>query len=299
MGAGAIGCLFASALHHAGGAVTLLLRDPSAKINDPEVPAQIATSTVVVQRQGINREMVLPVSVPGDSGAITHLLVTTKSYDARAAVASVAHRCSADTQVLLLTNGMGVADELHRDFPHLDLYYGTTTEGAYRLAPRHICHAGQGVTRIGKPGLAEPAPWFGQWSRAIDGCSWDANIDEALWLKVAINCAINPLTALHDSCNGALATRPALAQQVQQLCQEIVLISSAAGYHHTAKQLQKSVAGVIADTANNRSSMLQDIQAGRPTEIEYITGYLLTIAQRHNIAAPHNRLLLQRIRNLD
>ena len=289
LGAGAIGCLFASALHRSGCAATLLLRDSAGG----------HTTSVVVERNGASAEQQLPIATARDCGPISHLLVSTKAVDARNAVASVAQHLNRDCQVLLLVNGMGLDEQLRADYPLLDIYCGTTTEGAYCTAPRHIQHAGLGQTRIGRSGQQTPAPWFGQWSRAIESCLWDANIEAALWQKLAINCAINPLTAVHRCHNGDLAQRPELAAQVRRLCDEIALVSSAAGYAEIAAKLHQTVTGVIADTADNRSSMLQDVQQGRRTEIDYITGYLLQAARRHGIHAPHNTALLESIHAIE
>jgi 2-dehydropantoate 2-reductase len=195
--------------------------------------------------------------------------------------------------VLLLVNGMGLAEPLAVDWPHLDIYCGTSTEGAYTVATQHICHAGRGETRIGRPGQAEPPPWFGQWAGAIEPCLWDQQIVAAQWAKLAVNCVINPLTALRGCVNGALAQRPELAARVATLCEEVASIVNAAGYADIAAALPQQVASVIAGTAGNRSSMLQDMLHGRRTEIDYITGYLLQVADQFGIAAPHNRALLE------
>ncbi len=289
LGAGAIGCLFATTLQRSGCGTTLLLRECG----------ESSDHSVSVQRNDAITEVTLPVSATGDSGPITHLLVTTKAYDVRDAVAAVAHRLNSDTTLLLLINGMGLAEELHEDCPDLDIYCGTTTEGAYRIAPLHIRHSGTGMTRIGQPGQTRPPRWFKQWSRAVDSCVWDADIDSALWLKLAINCAINPLTAIYGCHNGELARRPDLAMELARLCDEIAAISRAAGYTRVAANLQQAVAGVIAGTGDNLSSMLQDVQGGHRTEIDYITGYLLTVATRHGVEAPYNQSLLERIHRLD
>lgn len=286
LGAGAIGCLFASALRSTG-PVTLLLREATA-----------AAAEVVVERDGGASRVSLPISAAAQDGAISHLLVTTKAYDVRRAVSAVAHRLTPACQILLLGNGMGMADELRADFPHLALYCGTTTAGAYRIAPLHVRHAGRGATRIGQPGRRLAPPWFSRWSRTVADCTWDAQIEQALWLKLAINCAINPLTALHGCRNGELAARPELALQVARLCDEIAAIAGAAGYSGVARQVHGAVADVIAGTAHNRSSMLQDVAAGRRTEIDYISAYLLRVAARCNVPAPANAALLRRIRAL-
>jgi 2-dehydropantoate 2-reductase len=289
LGAGAVGCLFASTLARGGCQTTLLMRDPGAR-GKRRVVVESAAGAAAVQ---------LAVQAAGAGGAIGHLLVTTKAYDVAAAVAAVAHRLDASSQVLLLANGMGFAAELQAERPHLQLFQGTTTHGAHRIAPLHVRHAGGGATRVGRPGAGAPAAWFAGWARAVPDSHWEPEIGRALWLKLAVNCAINPLTALHRCRNGELASRPALAAEVRLLCEEIAAVSAAAGHVETARTLCGNVAQVLAATAANRSSMLQDVLAGRRTEIDYITGHLLAIAADRGIPAPHNLALLERVRALE
>jgi 2-dehydropantoate 2-reductase len=63
--------------------------------------------------------------------------------------------------------------------------------------------------------------------------------------------------------------------------------------------LPNTVATIIAGTAENRSSMLQDVESGRRTEIDYITGHLLNVAKQHGLDAPLNRALLEHIAQRD
>ena len=287
MGAGAMGCLFADALTRSGSKPTLVMR---AGTKEKALP-------VIVEHGDVRYEQQLGILTPDDKERISHLLVTTKAYDVREAVASVAHLVTEDSVVLLMANGMGFAEQVAGDWPHLNIYCGTTTNGAYRVDRLHIRQAGWGETRIGRKGHKEPPPWFDHWERAIDGCAWDENIETALWSKLTVNCIINPLTALHGCPNGELARQRSLAAQVAALCAEVAYISQAEGFVEVAKALPHTVAGVIAGTADNQSSMLQDVRRGQQTEIDYITGYLLQVAERHGIDAPLNRSLLEIIKN--
>jgi len=281
-----MGCLYAHALQRSGCQTTLVMRRG---VQQKSLP--------LVVEQGVTRsEQQVRVITPDDPEVISHLLVTTKAYDVCAAVAGIAHLLPRDTVVLLLVNGMGLAEQLSKDWPQLDIYCGTSTEGAYTVAPLHIHHAGRGETRIGREGQQQPASWFGQWAAAIKPCTWDRHIKAALWSKLAVNCIINPLTALHGCANGALAQRRELAAEVAVLCDEVALISRAAGYDDVAATLRQNVADVITGTAGNRSSMLQDVERGRRTEIDYITGYLLQVAAQHDIEAPKSRALLASIK---
>ena len=285
LGAGAMGCLMAARLHAAGGKVIVLLREAQAN----------QSVQLVLEEGGARREITLPGSSAKDAGQISHLLVTTKAYDVEPAVRSIVHRLDGQSRVLLLVNGLGYAQPLLRDFPWLQLFYGTTTQGAYRTAPYHVYHAGSGQTRIGRPEHPAAPAWMSLWQQALPDCRWEADIARALWLKLAINCAINPLTALHNCRNGDLATREELAREVAGLCEEIAELTRAQGYIELAADLHQRVRTVIKATAENHSSMLQDVRGGRSTEIDYITGHLLRIAAQCAVDMPRNQVLLKEV----
>lgn len=289
LGAGAIGGLFAAALTDAGLGVTLLVRD-----RPPPGPTPLA-----IHRDGRARRYRLPVSKLADHSPIGRLLITTKAQDARAATAAAAHRLRPGSRALLLVNGMGVREELQADHPGLYLACGTTTEGAWREGrcgdDWRVHHAGRGQTLVGGAGEPRTPAWFARTQFALPRCRWVDDIDSALWRKLAINCAINPLTAIHRCRNGELGTRPELAREVAALVQEIAGVCAAAGHPAVAGELPDLVRAVISATADNRSSMLQDRLAERPTEIDYITGFLLGEARRLGLDLPANRALYERL----
>ena len=283
-----MGCLFAAQLASAGCKVTLLLRNKPNK----------ASGYVTVESDGVNRNFAVGLGHAPTATNVTHLLVSTKAQDVEAAVRGVAPHIDKQACILFATNGMGYAEEVKVMLPRNPIYYATSTEGAYRLSPLHICHAGRGQTRIGSAEALPPPPWLDDWSNTALDCRWEENITAALWHKLAINCAINPLTAVHHCHNGDLAKNKQLAAEVKQLCDEIARISLAAGFALTAESVHSDVAAVIAGTADNRSSMLQDVIAGRDTEIDYITGHLLRTAEKFGTDAPHNRNLMNEVVSL-
>ncbi len=291
LGAGAIGGLFATLLQDAGTPCTLLLRD-----NDPDL---VAGNACITLRRGeqLHRHR-FAVSACSDRSPVAHLLVCTKACDIVPAIAAVGHRLVPGATVLLLANGLGYQDQVRGRWPQLDCFAGSTTEGAFREARRSICHAGHGSTLVGQPGRAAAPDWFTTWRELPISCEWSADIDTVLWRKLAINCAINPVTALHHCPNGALAERPDLAALVRELCTEIRAVAIAAGQEQAVRDLHPQVMTVIRATASNRSSMLQDVLAGRATEIDYLTGYLLAQAQRFGLEAPWNATLLAAVKAL-
>lgn len=291
LGAGAIGGLFASLLQEAGTPCTLLLRD-----GDPDLA--VGTTAMTLRRGEQLRSFEFDVSASADSGPISHLLVCTKAQDIVAAIAGVAHRLAPGSVVLLLANGLGYQQQVRGRWPQLDCCSGSTTEGVYREGRRAICHAGHGSTLVGQPGRETAPDWFKAWLALSRPCAWSPDIDTVLWRKLAINCVINPLTALHRCSNGDLAERPELAALVAEVCAEVRAIGVAAGQAQAVGDLQTQVMTVIRATANNRSSMLQDVLAGRETEIDYLTGYLLAQGRQHGIEAPRNAALLAAVKAL-
>ena len=290
LGAGAIGSLFASSFARAGVPITLLRRNENRK-------AQVRD--IRIDKNGLTHSFSFPTSCNNEAIPIYNLLIATKAYDVRSALSEVVHRLKSNSNIFVLVNGMGYMEEMSADYPQLNFYPGTTTEGAYRLEDNHFCHAGEGLTRFGRAGQTRQPPCFDKWSKLDLPTTWEPNIDEFLWQKLAVNCAINPLTALYRCMNGELATTPDLTHQVSLLCGEISRVSTAAGFTNTAANIHRWTADIIAGTANNRSSMLQDILAGRQTENHYISGYLLKVAHRFKVVTPANTAIYEKICAID
>lgn len=285
LGAGSIGSLFACLFDKAGISCSLLLRD-----GDPALTQ--TTRRIQLRAGGLTSEHSFPVTSGAHAAPIHYLLVCTKAYDLVDGLAGLQPWLAPNAVVVLLANGLGYQQTVAARWPQLAVFSGSTTEGAFREAGQRVLRAGRGTTWIGGRGTRDAPDWFSDW-QAIDArCGWREDIDTVLWRKFAINCAINPLTALHRCRNGALAEPGALADQVRALCLEIAAIGQAAGQGEAVAGLYRSVMEVVEATADNRSSMLQDVLAGRPTEIGFLTSFLVATADAQGIDATHNKALL-------
>lgn len=294
LGAGAIGCLFAAALRDAGRAVELIVRGD-------EALAELARNGgVTIERDG--RALTIPISgaLPHKIQApITHLLVCTKAQQTRAALRPLAHKLDSNTVIVLLQNGMGVREQTLQAFPDATVLHAITTAGAYRRDRFHIVHAGAGETLLGAlddadAGVAKTV------AAALDSALHVQavdNIARRLWLKLAINSVINPLTALHNRRNGELLDLADIDTTIANLCSEFAAVAAAEHHAFDSEELIAQVMSVIRATAANRSSMLQDMQAGRRTEIEYINGFLVRKGVQHGISCPQHIALYDAIRN--
>lgn len=292
LGAGAIGCLWAASLQQAGKPVTLILR------NAARLAAFEARGGIRVVRDG--RESFCPVAAELATATrpIKRLLVCTKAYDTTTALEPLLPRLAPDARVLILQNGLGNQQQAARLVGAERLLVGSTTDGAWLRAPFEVVHAGAGETAIGTlDGHDEPLLHVLP-ARFALRLRDDPEIGTTLWRKLAVNCAINPLTAVYGCRNGELAERPDYRQALGALCAEIEQVALAQDIVLFEGPLSEQALRVARATAANYSSMLQDIRHGRRTEIEQITGYLCAEAERLGIATPRNRELLDRIRRL-
>ena len=228
------------------------------------------------------------------------VLVTVKAFQVEAAIEAVKNNLMPEAAIVIMHNGMGSQQAVLDHLPNNPIIYATTAQAAFRPDDNEIRHTGIGPTLLGAmTPQAEQFQYLGQlFDDALPPSQWQSDINQPLWRKLAINCAINPLTALHNCNNGELA-RAEFDSKLTEICQEVADVMTAEGYPVTAAELRQQVDTVINATAGNFSSMNQDVCHKRRTEIDYISGYLIARAAAHNISVPHNQRLWQAIKDLE
>ena len=282
LGAGAIGQLFATRLIDAGVSVRILFRQPCDYYQLHLLEGK-GKRSYLLQGDSIDTEE-----------PITHLLVCTKAPDTLKALLTHQYRICSKAHILLLQNGMGQHEAVQALFPNANIWAGITTAGAWRSDPFTLHCVSQGTTEIGRlnannQGLPD------EWNKLSPQPIAATNIHLSLWRKLAINCAINPLTAVHQCLNGELVENPVFFEQMQQVCDEVELVTNALDLPLFESTLIKNATLVANLTAKNRSSMLTDVLSSRPTEIGFITGYLCNQADLLGISLPFNQALLQQV----
>jgi len=170
---------------------------------------------------------------------------------------------------------------------------GTTSEGATLLGPGHIKCGGSGPTHTVAPGwIVEILNRAGFESY---GCS-PSEADSLLWGKLSISCGINALTALLRISNGELLKRPTAADLMARAALECASVAHACGIKLPFADPAARVREVAERTAANKSSMLQDILRGAPTECDAINGAVVREGRRLNVPTPVNDFLYQLVK---
>ena len=226
--------------------------------------------------------------------------------------------------VLTLQNGLGNAETLEETCGWEHVAPGTTRYGGYLRdeQPGTVWHAANGELLVGLPHFAYGAgdgqlvqfrPRPAGVRAAIDGVvarlvaadvpaaleTSPRKIETALWRKLAINCAVNPLTALLDVPNGEIAEIADAWLIATAAAHEVAAVAVARGLPRIIfhpDQMDALLSALAANSHANISSMLQDVRNRRPTEIEAINGALVLAAEDHNVRAPTNQFLAQMLR---
>ncbi|MBT2374167.1 putative 2-dehydropantoate 2-reductase [Pseudomonas fluorescens] len=288
LGAGSLGTLWATRLARAGLPVRLILRDKA------RLASYQAGPGLVLVEQGQAHAYPVIGETSDSPEPIHRLLVACKAYDAQAAVAQLAQRLTADAEVILLQNGLGSQDAVAAQLPQARCIFASSTEGAFREGDWRVVFAGHGFTWLGDASQPTPPLWLDDLHAAGIPHEWSIDILTRLWRKLALNCAINPLTVLHQCRNGELQTHYC---EVATLCAELAELLERCGQPAAAQDLQTEVERVIQATAANYSSMYQDVASARRTEISYLLGYACQAAARHQLALPHLQQLQVRLVN--
>ena len=287
VGAGSLGSLWATRLARAGVPVKLVLRDAKRLA---AYEANGATLTLV--ENGVESRLAISAQTADSAEPIERLLLACKAYDAEQAVAALAQRLTTDAQIILLQNGLGSQDAVAAKVPNARCICASSTEGAFRQRDWSVVFAGHGYNWLGDPADPSPPDWLSDLQLAGIPHEWTPDILTRLWRKLALNCAINPLTVLHDCRNGGLMQHHC---EVATLCAELTELLQQCGQPAAAEDLHSDVQRVIQATAANYSSMYQDVAQGRRTEISYLLEYACATAERHHCVVPHLQQLKVRL----
>lgn len=298
VGPGALGCLFAALLARAGHHVWLL-------DHRPERAEQITRQGLVLHDS--RGKSVVPIAATADPmpvGVVQLLLLCVKSEDVVPAVEQALPVLGPASLLLALQNGISHHHRLGKYHGQWAWALAVTAQGATLLGPGIVRHGGHGPTYLGAlppandtlgSDLQAMADVFSQAGIATEV---SADILAAAWNKLIVNVGINALTALEDCANGELLCRREAFATMQTAVQEAAAVAKAYGVDIVADPVALTVA-VCRQTANNISSMLQDIRHRRRTEIEAINGEVVRLAAALGMAAPCNQALLTAIKALE
>jgi len=245
-----------------------------------------------------------------EGGTYDYILVCTKSFDSQAAAQELSQRnrlFDKTTKIVLFQNGWGNAEIFDYFFDADLIYNARVITGFQRPKPNEVTvtvHAD--AIHIGSlfgGGLSFVERLSDSIAKGDIPCEITTCIEKDLWAKMLYNCALNPLGAIIDVPYGALAENESTRSLMNAVVQEAFLVMTAAGYsthwQSAGDFLKAFYDKLVPDTAEHKSSTLQDILAGKRTEMDALNGAVIKLAQQHQIAVPYNHTIYSIIRFLE
>lgn len=244
-----------------------------------------------------------PVPVVGWSGVTRFpdgalLLITPKIFQLPEVLPLIAERLGRDHRLVLCQNGLGVVDEAERYLPGQDWGRAVAWFGS-RLEPPATVHVA-GVYGMEVTGADDQA--MTGLTEALERAGIPPlrlpDVATVEWRKALCNVTTNGLCALAEAPNGAAVDDPWLHPLAEALVDEAMIVARAEGVVLTADDRARVFAGA-AVTRANWNSTLQDLWAGRPTEMPWMNGAVVARAERHDLAVPSHRMIDHLVRYLE
>jgi 2-dehydropantoate 2-reductase len=298
LGAGALGCAIGGTLAAAGSDVTLI--DPFQAhvdaINRDGLRMKVGDSERVVRvRASLDRTKLEAPDL---------LIVLVKSFHTRAAIEGARDIVGPGTAVMSLQNGMGHEEILSEVVGAGHVLAGKTYVGGVMLAPGHVIAGTQGKrTVIGEIDgrISERAKAIAaEFERADLPCEVSDNILGAMWDKLLINVATGALSGITGQIYGSLYGVPEIEATAIAAVAEAMTVAEASGVKLSIKAPRDAwLMAAEGLPYEFKTSMLQSLEKGSMTEIDFINGAVVRVGRKYNIPTPVNQTLVAAIKGIE
>jgi len=222
------------------------------------------------------------------------VVITSKAADVHRLLHVASFLLKDDGLVVVMANGLGHLEAAAAAVGHERAAVAITTHGAHRLPGGKVRWVGEGVVRCGVSPLGD-ASRAETLVRVLDEVGLNAHLEKdvqgMVWEKVLINLAVNPIAALGGLRNGALLG-PELFSTCMEVYREAAQVARLERIDVPDEStFEQQLRSVLVATSENECSMLQDLKAGRATEVMWLNQAVVSLAERHGLRLPLNQAL--------
>lgn len=292
-GAGAMGGIFGGYLSRSGHDVTLI------DVSRPAIAAINADGLKIEERDGSTTTVRLAASDdPGSIGTVDLIVNFVKCYHTAAAITAAQPMIGPDTAILSLQNGWGNVDRIAAIAGRDRVLVGLTYHGGTLLEPGRVKHPGSGMTFLGELS-GEVTPRLQAVDAAVRSAGFETTLSprilDEVWKKLALNCCTLPTSALLRFFAHELVAFPAAKDQMAKILAEVVTVARAKGIALDYDERWAAITGLLEKAIGGKASMLQDVEAGRQTEIEVINGAISEAGRELGLATPVNDTMVSMV----
>jgi 2-dehydropantoate 2-reductase len=296
-GGGAMGGIIGGSLQLAGHDVTLI------DVAAAAVEAINKHGLRIEEKDGSDRIVRIRASrTPQDVGLVDVILNFVKCYHTEAAVRAAAPMVGAATVFLTLQNGWGNADRIAAIMGQERVLVGLTYHGGTLLAPGHVKHPGVGKTYIGELDGTKSARLqavVDAFNKAGLETRLSTAILDEVWKKLALNACTLPTSALLRFHSHELVAHEGTLSEMRAILREVVSVALAQGIKLDFDERWEAITALLKAAIGGKSSMLQDVEARRQTEIDVINGAIVSAGQRLRVPTSHNEAMLWMVKSLE
>jgi 2-dehydropantoate 2-reductase len=293
VGAGAMGSIFAARLAQGGNDVALL------DVATPLVDRISDNGVTIVRGDESTSTPVRATTEPSEIGVVDVALFFVKCYHTASAAELARPLVGSDTTVASLQNGWGNGDVLAAVYPADRIVVGVTYNSGLVVEPAVVMHPADQPTVLGSFADGD----------GVRAARLAAALDEAglattlvspvrpeIWKKLILNAATLPAAALTGMTAGELGSDEHTRELVVAVAREATAVAGALGYPIDADERVETILALLERAGSTKGSMLQDIEAGRRTEIDVINGAVVRAADERGVAVPLDRTLFRLVK---
>ena len=253
---------------------------------------------LTIERGGVERTLNIPATLkPAEVGVCDVVVFFVKCYHSVAAATLAGPLVGPKTTVATLQNGWGNGDVLARHFPAEQIVIGVTYHSGTLAGPGHVLHTNtsDAPTYIGPYVGDELEPTEALAAALRSGglrAEARSDIRTEIWKKLVLNSSALPTSAVTRSTAGELTRVAAMRELVDRLISETVAVGRAQGFEIDEAERREAVHGILSAAGTGKASMLQDVEAGRRTEIDVINGAVVRVADEVGVDVPINRTMV-------
>jgi 2-dehydropantoate 2-reductase len=292
-GGGAMGGLFGGWLQRSGNEVALVdvSKEAVRAINN-------AGLSIEEKDGGISNIRIRATDDPASVGPVDLIINFVKCYHTEVAIGAAKPMLGPETAVLTLQNGWGNADRIMRIVGPQRVLVGLTYHSGTLLGPGRVKHPGIGMTYVGELDGRE-SPRLTLAAAALREAGFETTITprilDEVWKKLALNACTLPTAALLRFYAHELELYDDARDLMAAILVEVVSVAQAQGVELSYDERWAAMTALLKRAVGGKPSMLQDVEAGRQTEIEVINGAIAAAGKRAGVATPVNDAMVSMI----
>jgi 2-dehydropantoate 2-reductase len=231
------------------------------------------------------------------------ILVALKHHHLQAAAAHLQRLVGPETLFLSVMNGLESEEYLGSIYGMEKVLYAISVGIDAVREGNRIVYTAPGTHFFGEARNDSISPRVRRVQQAFDraGIRWDTPVDmiRKMWWKFMVNVGVNQASAVMRARYGFFQTNPDAQALMEALMQEVVTLAEAAGVNLARQDVADWYPVLNRLSPQGKTSMLQDVEAGRKTEVEVFAGKVITLGEQYGIATPVNRAVYHIIRVLE